>query len=68
MSSTYLGSIISFKIVSNYVYNTLTWGFKEVIQYVKVVQLFDRQIDQGFVSDSFNPAIGALTKIISELQ
>jgi hypothetical protein len=39
-------------------------GFKEAIQSVKVVQLFEIQIDQGFVSDSFNPAIGALTKII----
>jgi hypothetical protein len=38
------------------------------IQSVKVVQLFDRQIDQRFVSNSFNPVILALTKIISELQ
>ena len=34
-----------------------------VIQSVKVIRLFDRQIDQGFVSDSFNPAIGARRKL-----
>jgi hypothetical protein len=61
--SFYFGGSKKFIIIRNTRYVVLIHFVK-----VKVVQLFDSQIDRCFVNDSFNPVIKALMKIISESQ